>query len=161
MEQKQKEESVEYDHPYKLILERMKNRPFPKHKLMTSKSVKDFISDIFGDGLREEMVIFEPNFVKNYDKFSNEYLQHYYKYNTQSDNNEFLATYDKIVQPKRWSKVYKSINPLYSKEAHETVFDNKQRQSYLFSSAPTNEKPFKVFLCEDRTKKMNTILRAF
>jgi hypothetical protein len=33
---------------------------------MTSKSVKDFMADIFEEGFKEDMLIFEPNFVKKY-----------------------------------------------------------------------------------------------
>ncbi len=48
---------------------------------MTSKSVKSFIFDIFEDGLKEDMVIFEPNFVRKYPQFSTEYLDKHFHYN--------------------------------------------------------------------------------
>lgn len=52
--------------PHSEILEKLMTRPFLKHKVMTSKSVKSFMFDIFEDGLKEDMIIFEPNFVKKY-----------------------------------------------------------------------------------------------
>jgi hypothetical protein len=64
---------------------------------MTSKSVKDFMSDIYQDGLRPNMLIFEPNFVKNYSNFSQEYLDLHVQFNTSDDTNDFLIEYEKIV----------------------------------------------------------------
>ncbi len=92
--------------PHQDILDKLLTRPFLKHKVMTSSSVKNFIFDIFEDGLKEDMVIFEPNFVRYYPKFSTEYVDHYFNYNKDSNVNkeagDFLQTYDRVVQPKRW-----------------------------------------------------------
>lgn len=89
--------------PHQEILDKLINRPFLKHKVMTSNSVKSFIYDIFEDGLKEDMVIFEPNFVKKYPKFSTEYLEMHFHYNTDSigafntNETDFLESYDRLV----------------------------------------------------------------
>ena len=48
---------------------------------MESRSVKDFIFDIFADGFKEDMVIFEPGFVKKYPQFSNDFVNLYFQSN--------------------------------------------------------------------------------
>ena len=82
---------------------------------MTSRSVKSFIFDIFEDGLKEDMVIFEPNFVRKYPQFSTQYLDMHFHYNSGSggifnpSDTDFLNTYNTIVQPRRWTKPYGGI----------------------------------------------------
>lgn len=94
---------------------------------MTSKSVKSFIVDIFEDGLKEDMVIFEPNFVKQYPAFSTKYLEHHFNYNMNNvgggvTDKDFLESYEKLVLPKRWQKPYAEINNRYTSETKELVF---------------------------------------
>ena len=57
------------------------------------------------------MVIFEPNFVKQYPTFSTEYVDHYFNYNkdqtaASKEGGDFLEAYDRLVQPKRWQRSY-------------------------------------------------------
>lgn len=47
------------------------------------------------------------------------------KYNTQEDNNDFLVDYEKVVQPRRWERIYKSIMPKYTRNTEEAIFKNK------------------------------------
>jgi len=71
-------------------------------------------------GLKEDMLIFEPNLSKKYPKFSGGYVDLHFKSNPANDNNdEFLYTYDKIVKPSRWSRVYKGIRESYDAGTRE------------------------------------------
>lgn len=94
--------------PHQEILDKLINRPFLKHKVMTSNSVKNFIFDIFEDGLKEDMLIFEPNFVRKYPNFSTDYLDKHFHYNANNvgahgtTDKDFLESYEKLVLPRRW-----------------------------------------------------------
>lgn len=56
--------------------------------MLSSKSVQDFMVDIFSDGLKEDMLIFETDFVKKYPKFSSNYLGFYDSYGGSAQDNE-------------------------------------------------------------------------
>ncbi|CDW72655.1 UNKNOWN [Stylonychia lemnae] len=143
--------------PHQDILDKLMNRPFLKHKVMTSRSVKSFIFDIFEDGLKEDMVIFEPNFVRKYPQFSTEYLDLHFHYNSTSgtlfnpSDTDFLNTYDTIVQPRRWARPYAGIQDSYSKNTQALVFQSHENQASLFKK-PIGKKPYQVFRCEQKPK---------
>ncbi len=151
--------------PHQEILQKLMTRPFLKHKVLTSSSVKSFIYDIFEDGLNEDMVIFEPNFVKKYPGFSTEYVDHHFNYNKEStlfkEGGDFLSTYDKIVQPKRWQRSYKDVGRYYTQQTQSTVFQNKFHQGSIFQNKSTKT-PYEVFKCnpKDNTYENNVIMKA-
>mmetsp|Transcript_17686 Transcript_17686/g.16931 ORF Transcript_17686/g.16931 Transcript_17686/m.16931 type:complete len:85 (+) Transcript_17686:139-393(+) len=81
------------------------------------------------EGFNEDMLVFESNFVKKYRNFSKDYVENHFKYSKSSDiNNEFLYMYNKVVQPKRWQRVYRDITDDYSKNTQEVVFCDKEHQ---------------------------------
>eukprot|EP00347_Sterkiella_histriomuscorum_P010745 403375083 len=143
--------------PHQEILDKLMNRPFLKHKVMTSRSVKSFMFDIFEDGLKEDMVIFEPNFVRKYPDFSTKYLDLHFNYDhietgpTSSNDTDFLITYDRIVQPRRWQKPYTDIKSSYTNDTLESVFQSRENQNQLFKE-PKQRKPYQVFRCKSKTK---------
>lgn len=74
-------------------------------------------------------------------------------YNSIEDNNDFLNEYERVVQPRRWQRIYKNILPNYSNNTEELIFTNKPHQKSIFSNKEKMAKPMQVLVCTEQKKQ--------
>jgi len=114
------------------------------------------------EGMDDEMIIFQPKFVRNNMNFSRDYLSNYFQYNdTRKPNEEFVIQYDKVISPRRWHKTNSSLDPSYTTKEKWYVYGQKERMGDLFKPHPSQiHKPFEVFSSNKHAEKQRRMFKS-